>query len=343
MIMVWITLIFLHRGYSLVPVKTVQLGEPVTLTCALPKGLQSGEVHWYKQNHGDTLKLIMTSFKSTPPEYGPAFSNSRFKVDKDNNFSNVTILKTVQEDEGIYHCGLTEWIRTNWSGTYLFVKGNTQRTSSYTVVQRPIISDPLRLGDFVTLECSVLSESDNKICSGELNVLWFKAGSHTSHPNIIYTDINKQNKCEKRSDTQKRCIYHFSKNVSSSDAGTYYCAVATCGEILFGNGTKLDSHGDYTWSQSARTVIFLLCALLAICLIVIAVLICTSKKNSGDNCEVAVLQETFSDQRRQQNKDTWMFSAAVFTLMKAERGALKDGKMSKRERLYMACKALGLD
>ncbi|XP_039866043.1 signal-regulatory protein beta-2-like isoform X2 [Simochromis diagramma] len=281
MIMVWITLIFLHRGYSLVPVKTVQLGEPVTLTCALPKGLQSGEVHWYKQNHGDTLKLIMTSFKSTPPEYGPAFSRSRFEEHNDNNFSNVTILKTVQEDEGIYHCGLTEWIRTNWSGTYLFVKGNNQKAS--VVVQQLTGSNPIHPGDTVTFQCSV-SHSVNKTCPGGLRVLWFRDRSHESHP-VIYADVNTHDECEKRSDTQKRCIYRFSKNVSSSDAGTYYCAVATCGEILFGNGTKLGIHGDYTWSKSASTVVFLLCALLAICLIVIAVLICTSKKNSMDNCE----------------------------------------------------------
>ncbi|KAG7465284.1 hypothetical protein MATL_G00174730 [Megalops atlanticus] len=37
------------------------------------------------------------------------------------------------------------------------------------------------------------------------------------------------------------CVYKLPKrNLSLSDAGTYYCAVATCGEILFGNGTKLD-------------------------------------------------------------------------------------------------------
>uniref|UniRef100_A0A668SBU0 Ig-like domain-containing protein n=1 Tax=Oreochromis aureus TaxID=47969 RepID=A0A668SBU0_OREAU len=236
MIVLWMTLFALRQGYSLVSVKTVQLGEPVTLTCALPKGLQSGEVHWYKQNHGDTLKLIMTSFKSTPPEYGPAFSQSRFKVDKDNNFSNVTILKTVQEDEGIYHCGLTEWIRTNWSGTYLFVKGNNQKTS--VVVQQLIGSNPFHPGDKVTLQCSV-SDSVSKTCPGGLRVLWFRDRSHESHP-VIYANVNTHNECEKRSDTQKTCVYHFTKNVSSSDAGTYYCAVATCGEILFGNGTTLE-------------------------------------------------------------------------------------------------------
>uniref|UniRef100_A0A3P9CNS2 Ig-like domain-containing protein n=1 Tax=Maylandia zebra TaxID=106582 RepID=A0A3P9CNS2_9CICH len=250
MIVLWMTLFVLRQGCkgffvmwknlralivarknSLVPVKTVQLGEPVTLTCALPKGLQSGEVHWYKQNHGDTLKLIMTSFKSTPAQYGPAFSRSRFEEHNDNNFSNVTILKTVQEDEGIYHCGLTEWIRTNWTLKKLFCLSKAS-----VVVQQLTGSNPIHPGDTVTFQCSV-SHSVNKKCPGGLRVLWFRDRSHESHP-VIYA--NTHNECEKRSDTQRTCVYHFSKNVSSSDGGTYYCAVATCGEILFGNGTTLE-------------------------------------------------------------------------------------------------------
>uniref|UniRef100_A0A3P8NKN3 Ig-like domain-containing protein n=1 Tax=Astatotilapia calliptera TaxID=8154 RepID=A0A3P8NKN3_ASTCA len=250
MIVLWMTLFVLRQGCkgffvmwknlralivarknSLVPVKTVQLGQPVTLTCALPKGLQSGEVHWYKQNHGDTLKLIMTSFKSTPAQYGPAFSRSRFEEHNDNNFSNVTILKTVQEDEGIYHCGLTEWIRTNWTLKKLFCLSKAS-----VVVQQLTGSNPIHPGDTVTFQCSV-SHSVNKTCPGGLRVLWFRDRSHESHP-VIYA--NTHNECEKRSDTQRTCVYHFSKNVSSSDGGTYYCAVATCGEILFGNGTTLE-------------------------------------------------------------------------------------------------------
>ncbi|CAL8332702.1 unnamed protein product, partial [Gadus morhua 'NCC'] len=38
------------------------------------------------------------------------------------------------------------------------------------------------------------------------------------------------------------CVYTLPKNnVDSSDAGTYYCALAACGEVVFGNGTKLDT------------------------------------------------------------------------------------------------------
>uniref|UniRef100_A0A3P8NIX8 Immunoglobulin domain-containing protein n=1 Tax=Astatotilapia calliptera TaxID=8154 RepID=A0A3P8NIX8_ASTCA len=121
MIVLWMTLksffhfyIFFLLSDSLVPVKTVQLGEPVTLTC-----LSSKAIYWYKQNIGETLKLILALYKNTPPEYGPEFSNSRFNVNNDKNFSNLMILKTIQEDEGIYHCGITEWINAEWSGTYL--------------------------------------------------------------------------------------------------------------------------------------------------------------------------------------------------------------------------------
>uniref|UniRef100_A0A4W6FD17 Ig-like domain-containing protein n=1 Tax=Lates calcarifer TaxID=8187 RepID=A0A4W6FD17_LATCA len=220
---------------------TVHLGEPVTFTCVLPgTELSSRQLYWYKQSAGDTLKLIVTLWKSTKPEFTPEFSESRLQVNDHRSFINLTIVKTIQEDEGMYHCAIVEWIETKWSGTYLLVKGNAQRTSNYTVVQSPTVSDPVHPGESVTLQCSVLSD---KTCSGDHSVYWFRAGSNKSHPNIIYTDGNKSNECEKKPDAHsppKRCVYHFSKNVSSSDSGTYYCAVATCGEIIFGDGTKLE-------------------------------------------------------------------------------------------------------
>ncbi|XP_039866194.1 uncharacterized protein LOC120720527 [Simochromis diagramma] len=242
MIVFWVTLFCLHEGYSLVPVKTVQLGEPATLTCAIPKELSIRGVNWYKQSVGDTLKLIVTLYKSTA-DFGPGFSSLRFGVYDGKNFTSLTILKIVQEDEGLYHCANTEWIGTTWSGTYLLVKGNTQRTSNYAVSKLLIESNPVRPRDTMTLQCSVFSDSDNKTCPGDLNILWVRDGSDKSQPNIIYTDRNRSNECEKRSDHQKTCVYRFSKSVSSSDAGTYYCAVDTCGEIIFGNGAKLDIQG----------------------------------------------------------------------------------------------------
>ncbi|XP_030595884.1 uncharacterized protein LOC115787348 [Archocentrus centrarchus] len=342
MIVLWIILFCLGQGYSLVPVKTVQVGEPATLTCAIPKELSSRGVKWYKQSVGDSLKLILTLIKSTA-EYDPGFSSLRFRVNDDENFTSLTILKTVQEDEGLYHCVNTEWIGTTWSGTYLLVKGNTQRTSNFTVSQSLIESNPVRPGDTMTLQCSVFSDYEDKTCPGDLNVLWFRAGSDKSHPNIIYTHKNRRNEYETRSETQQSCVFRYSKNVSSSDAGTYYCAVATCGEILFGNGTTLDIQESSVWSQRASTVIFLLCAVLVITLIVIAALIYTIKTNNSDHFKAAVLQRNLIDQKRQQNKITQIFSAVVFTMMKVDRSKIKDANTVKREQIYMAVKAFGLD
>ncbi|KAM7417273.1 hypothetical protein PAMA_017093 [Pampus argenteus] len=246
MIVLWVTLLVLHQGCTdaLIPVITVQLGEPATLTCAFPNDdLSSKKLHWYKQSAGDNLRLIVTMVKSTTPQYAPEFSPSRFKIHGDKKFSSLTILRTSQEDEGTYHCVSMEWIIPEWSGTYLLIKGHSEKTPNYTVVQWPPVSDPVRPGDSVTLQCSVVSESQNKTCPEEASVHWYRAGSHASHPAYIYTDGNSQDICGEKPDShssRKSCVYHFSKNVSSSDAGTYYCAVATCGEILFGNGTKVE-------------------------------------------------------------------------------------------------------
>ncbi|XP_035769654.1 T-cell surface glycoprotein CD8 beta chain-like [Neolamprologus brichardi] len=277
MIVFWVTLFFFHQGYSLVPVETVQLGEPATLTCAIPKELSVRGLKWYKQSVGDTLKLIVTLIQSKA-DFSPGFSSSRFRINNDANFSSLIILNTVQEDEGHYHCTNTEWIGTTWGGIYLLV--TAQRTSNYAVSQLLIESNPVCPGDTMTLQCSVFSDSDIKTYPGGLNILWFREGSDKSLPNIIYTDRNRSNICEKRSDHQKTCVYHFSKNVSSSDAGTYYCAVATCGEILLGSGTTLVIQESSVWSQ---TVVFLLCAVVVMSLIVIAVLIYTIKINNSDH------------------------------------------------------------
>ncbi|XP_031159121.1 uncharacterized protein LOC116052504 [Sander lucioperca] len=339
MIVLWVTLLLLHQGYTLTPVTTVHLGEPATLTCVFSnKELSSKKLHWYKQSAGETLKCIVTLWKSTQPQYAPDVSESRLEVKYDKNFSNLTILSTTKEDEGMYHCAFMEWNDNQWSGTYLLVKGNTQRTSNYTVVQWPTLSDPVRPGDSVSFQCSILSDSEDKTCPGDDSVFWFRAGSDKSHPDIIYTDERQHDGCDKRSDTQKSCVYRFSKIVSSSDAGTYYCAVATCGEILFADGTKLDIEGTSVWSQKANTIIFSVIS--AISLIVTAFLIYAIKRN---NTAVAGQKHSGGQKIPQRDEDTSIYSAVVFTVMKTGSGAIKKSKAAERQRSYAAVKAFGMD
>lgn len=91
-------------------------------------------------------------------------------------------------------------------------------------------------GQSVNLFCSVLlnTRENSDLCSGKHRVYWYRAGSE-SHPHLIYTTSSS---C----DVQKgmRCIYNLTQTIRGlSDSGVYYCAVVTCGEILFGEGTKV--------------------------------------------------------------------------------------------------------
>ncbi|XP_023145142.3 uncharacterized protein LOC111581258 [Amphiprion ocellaris] len=342
MIVLWIMMLVLHQGHTLMPVIPVEVSESTTFTCALHDTEISTKIHWYKQRLGDDLKLIVILQKSLTPQFEPEFSNSRWKVNNDDNFSNLTILSTIQEDEGIYHCAVIAWFGSSkWSGTYLIIKGDSQKTSDYTVVQQSTASHSVHPGESQTLHCSVFSDSEKKTCSGDLSVFWFKPGADKSHPDIIYTDGNRPDECEKRSDTQKSCVYHSSKTFNSSDAGTYYCAVATCGQILFGNGTTLINQGFSMWSVSP--VSFLLCIFLALSLIIIAILIYSIKENNCDYGKAAAQQKNCGGQKSEQKDlDTWIYSAVTFTMVKAD-SAIKEAKAAERERIYTAVKAFGLD
>ncbi|CAK6964726.1 signal-regulatory protein beta-2-like [Scomber scombrus] len=150
------------------------------------------------------------------------------------------ITKTQLSDTAVYYCiKVKKTSMTFLGGTFLRIKGPEP---DITAVTQDFPSDPVRPGDSVTLQCSVLSDSESKSCPEEHKVYWFRAGSDESHLSLIYAHENRSDQCEKSPEIRspQKCVYSFSKKVSSSDAGTYYCAVATCGEILFGNGTKLD-------------------------------------------------------------------------------------------------------
>ncbi|KAF5893925.1 putative immune-type receptor 15b precursor, partial [Clarias magur] len=156
------------------------------------------------------------------------------------------------------------------------------------------VSDSVPAGASVTLQCSVLSESR----AAELQVLWFRAAPPQSHPQIIYTHHNSGHQCESGSPTHT-CVYNFSKNILSlSDTGTYYCAVAVCGKIIFGNGTRVQLDTE----KSLDPVVICLAAPLGVCVLVIIVqtlFICQRRntKQSHDKhpLDISVSQSSVSD------------------------------------------------
>uniref|UniRef100_A0A672ZR43 Ig-like domain-containing protein n=1 Tax=Sphaeramia orbicularis TaxID=375764 RepID=A0A672ZR43_9TELE len=210
--MIWTT-----KVPQVISVTTVQLGESGIFNCLCSTDDQY--FYLYKQPLGRLIETIATGVYSEIT-ISKQFNNSRFSVTKVDAQYIFTIRGITKEDEALYFC-----------------ENQTNQQNFISVEQNPPAASVQR-GHSVSLQCSLLSENkQNPVqCPGEHNVYWFRAGSGGYRPGVIYTRKNKTEEADKR-----KCIYRLSKTVQdSSDSGTYYCAVATCGQILFGGGTKVE-------------------------------------------------------------------------------------------------------
>ncbi|XP_053091549.1 uncharacterized protein LOC128318610 [Pangasianodon hypophthalmus] len=210
---------------------SVKSGERVTLNCTFRGKHSKDLIVLYKQQFGEMPREVgtMTAHKDVQTS---TVSSSGFKVEEIMNGISLTILRTKKADGGLYFCGIYTWGKFEFSsGTFVAV---TDEKDVKVSVLQSIVLDSVPAGASVTLQCSVLSESR----AADLQVLWFRAAPSQSHPQIIYTHHNSRHQCESRSSTHT-CVYNFSKNISLNDTGTYYCAVAVCGKIIFGNGTRV--------------------------------------------------------------------------------------------------------
>ncbi|XP_053091569.1 uncharacterized protein LOC117597646 [Pangasianodon hypophthalmus] len=221
---------------------SVKSGERVTLNCTFQDTYSKELMVWYKQQFGELPREVGKIREYINIETSPEFS-SGFKVEEIINGISLTILQTKKSDEGLYFCGIYTWGKFEFSsGTFVAVTGDGDVKVS--VLQSSVL-DSVPAGASVTLQCSVLSESR----AAELQVLWFRAAPSQSHPQIIYTHHNSSHQCESSSSTHT-CVYNFSKNILSlNDTGTYYCAVAVCGKIIFGNGTRVQLDANTSTDQ----------------------------------------------------------------------------------------------
>ncbi|XP_075868435.1 uncharacterized protein LOC142877862 isoform X5 [Nelusetta ayraudi] len=251
----------------------------------------------------------------------------------------LTIFEATHEDEGMYHCALMDWMDAIWSTTYLSIKGSTEGISNNVTVHGPTVSSAVHEGNSATLQCSVLSTARNKSCPAQYSFYWFRAEDDKSVPNALYVSGKEHNECDSQS-----CVYHFSKNISYHDMGTYYCALAACGEILFGNGISLEAThglGGSFWSKVSSVWIFLPSAAIALGSAVIYLLILKTN-NSALFC-AGGKQRNQRSLKNQRDKDMCCYSAALFTVMKADKGDVLHANAAERQRIFTAVKAFGLN
>ncbi|XP_042184242.1 uncharacterized protein LOC112259926 [Oncorhynchus tshawytscha] len=268
-----------------------RLGQSVSLTCFCRLDLMF-RVSWFKQSVGQKPLLMASSYylSKNRLHFTKDFNETkRLSVKRGIDSFNLTISKTESGDSAIYYCGAMEVGQVTFGeGTFLIVKDSG--SNSMSVLQQPL-SESVQLGESVTLNCTIHTET----CAGEYSVYWFRQGSGESRPGIIYTLRDKSDWCEKSpeacppeagSPTQS-CVYNLPKrNLSLSDAGTYYCAVASCGEILFGNGTKLDVEVSDLLGDKSNLLFFVFISGLTTAVIlsvIVNIILCVRMKRS--QCE----------------------------------------------------------
>ncbi|XP_029957243.1 uncharacterized protein LOC115395742 [Salarias fasciatus] len=209
-------------------------GEDLTLRCFYDTQVPTS-IYWYKQILGQRPKLISVSSKNDKNLFHGEIENStHFKMDKRDGKALLTITDLHTSDSAIYHCIFYSYVSPIFSESVtVSVKGFG---SNATLVNQPV-SDSIQPGGFATLSCTVHPGS----CDGEHSVYWYKK-SEESLPVLFYTHGGMNDQCDSQSNT---CFYELPmENLTRADAGMYYCAVASCGQVLFGNGTNLDIRDD---------------------------------------------------------------------------------------------------
>uniref|UniRef100_A0A3B1IWP8 Ig-like domain-containing protein n=1 Tax=Astyanax mexicanus TaxID=7994 RepID=A0A3B1IWP8_ASTMX len=220
--------------------KFIQKGEDISLYCSF-KQFDATMISWFKQIPGEKTLQIASSYKSATTYHNNFNKSGRFNASTEKGNFTLNIRHAEASDSATYICAVSYYTDMVLSDCTVLVLRDAP-SSLYTVLQPPV-SDPVRLGGDTTLQCSILTDNS----AGDHSVYWFRHGSGESDPGIIFTHGNRSDQCKKSSETvspTQSCIYKLPKNnLSLSDAGTYYCAVAACGHIFFGDGTKLDFTG----------------------------------------------------------------------------------------------------
>lgn len=107
-------------------------------------------------------------------------------------------------------------------------------------------SRPVPPADDVSLWCP---RFDNMTCQQEAAVSCIRAGSKTSTASFIYTGGNLSGGCEKKPEElpAQKLSQSFFMNISSSDVGAYYCAVASCDDKPAVNKSPPEPEGKCKW------------------------------------------------------------------------------------------------
>ncbi|XP_055085231.1 uncharacterized protein LOC129457148 [Periophthalmus magnuspinnatus] len=208
--------------------KKAQVGDSVTLHCSCADDKMTF-FSWYQQKLGEKPELISkwvkgTKYAMVEQVFQQRFSIFRTEHKKETNNLNITDVQT--GDSASYFC-VVEVSTAIEFGEGVFVHVQSSNSNIKSVVQEQA-EKKLWHGEPLELSCMVESDS----FSGKRRFFWLK--HRPSQPAIIYP-ANEDCETSRKNCTVKLDI----ETVEPAHAGTYYCVLSLCGELLFGNGTSV--------------------------------------------------------------------------------------------------------
>ncbi|XP_040887422.1 uncharacterized protein LOC121177242 [Toxotes jaculatrix] len=335
----YVLLIHFFRAYG--ALFFANLGDNVTLPCLYDSNAKN--LCWYKQVAGEQPQIMSSFYKHLDNSnvfHDEFKDNKRFSIHTGQGFYHLNICNVQHSDSAMYYCGHTSvTITTFKKGTLLVVKDS----NCWSFLQQPA-SDSVQPGGSVTLNCTVHTGTSD----GEHSVYWFKKDTENSHLGIMYIHTHNSSECVNGTvsgSPARSCVYNLSKRrVTQSDAGTYYCAVALCGQILFGKGTKLDVGVE----QCDTPSVLLLCVVAALVVslilnIVLFSVICKRTRGtylqSGGSHPQPVAPEYTADTQNKES-DALQYVALDF---KKRQGKSRRQRSTKEEAIYSRIRTINVE
>ncbi|XP_070711136.1 uncharacterized protein [Pempheris klunzingeri] len=253
--------------------KAAYVGENVTLPCFCQDDAVV-MLYWFKQNLGQKPKLASSFYRhNVGVTFYDEFNNTRFSLDNENSKNHLKMSHLQNSDSATYYClgnnlldfEFCESITVSVKGSGLNIPALVHQSASETI----------QPGGSETLNCTVHTGTSD----GEHRVYWFRH-SEESHPGLIYTHGGRED---------NTCVYNLPmKSLNLSHAGTYYCAVASCGHIVFGDRTKPDFEDEV----DSLVLVYILSGALAFTSILVILLAFSVYKMTNFQC--AGCSKTFS-------------------------------------------------
>ncbi|XP_061691028.1 uncharacterized protein LOC133508713 isoform X2 [Syngnathoides biaculeatus] len=200
------------------------------MECPRDKSQIQGHLSWMRLVSGNFPEFLanMPIYDVNESKLWSSNSKSRITAKQEPGMFVLEIRHVQKSDMAVYYCVSWNWVQkmTFVNGIFLQVKDSPEAEPS---VFPDLRSDTGPAGSPVTFRCSVFSRPHNKTCTDGHDVFWFRAATDVAHPSFVYA---REDCGEVESGSVQKCVHGFSKDVGSSEAGTYSCAVAACGQIF---------------------------------------------------------------------------------------------------------------